>query len=177
MTNRQRLGGVIHTYQKYDPKSFPSPTQPPPDAVSPAFEHMLMFGSRRRLTEEELARAVRIDPSQIAGLGPSLDALMAMLLERKRKILAKYETDTVQQQAGRDYRQRASVSLLPSVIGRGTSWPIAKNKSTSLSGCGMRSATIARPSRGIWFSSSSRWVPSIRWTNWPPSMNSRAARR
>ena len=105
MTNRQRLGGVIHTYQKYDPQKFPSPTQPPPDAVSPAFEHMLMFGSRRRLTEEELARAVRIDPSQIAGLGPSLDALMAMLLERKRKILAKYETDTVQQQAGREFRQ------------------------------------------------------------------------
>ena len=105
MTNQQRLGGVIHTYQKYDPRTFPSPTQPPPDAVSPAFEHMLMFGSRRQLTEEELARAVRIDPSQIAGLGPSLDALMAMLLERKRKILARYETDTVQQQAGRDYQQ------------------------------------------------------------------------
>ena len=55
-----------------------------------------MFGSMRELTDEELARAVRIDPSQIAGLGPSLDALMAMLRERKRKILETYETDTVQ---------------------------------------------------------------------------------
>ena len=36
--------GVIHTYQRYDPKRFPSPTQPPPDLVSPAFEHMLAFG-------------------------------------------------------------------------------------------------------------------------------------
>jgi len=105
MAHRKPLGGVIHTYQKYDPKSFPSPTQPPPDAVSPAFEHMLMFGSRRRLTEEELARAIRIDPSQIAGLGPSLDALLALLLERKRKILAKYETDTVQERVRQAYQQ------------------------------------------------------------------------
>jgi uncharacterized protein with von Willebrand factor type A (vWA) domain len=104
MPRRSRIGGVIHTYQKYDPKRFPSPTQSPADAVSPAFEHMLMFGSMRRLSEEELARAVRIDPSQIAGLGPGIDALMAMLLERKRKILAKYETDSVLEAARRAYR-------------------------------------------------------------------------
>ena len=47
----------------------------------------------RELTDEELARAVQLDPSQIAGLGPSLEALMEMLRERKRKILATYETD------------------------------------------------------------------------------------
>ena len=76
MPNRNTLGGVIHTYQKFDPKRFPSPTQPPPDLVSPAFEHLLMYGEHRELTEEELARAVRLDPSQIAGLGPSLDALL-----------------------------------------------------------------------------------------------------
>jgi uncharacterized protein with von Willebrand factor type A (vWA) domain len=64
-----------------------------------------MFGDVRRLTEEELARAVRLDPSQIAGLGPSLDALVAMLLERKRKILATYETQSVQRQAQRAYEQ------------------------------------------------------------------------
>src|SRR5687767_3908105 len=97
MTNQQRrVGGIIHTYQKYDPKNFPSPTQPPPDLVSPALEHLLMYGNMRRLTDEEIARAIRLDPSQIAGLGPSLDALAAMLEERKRKILAKYETETVQ---------------------------------------------------------------------------------
>ncbi len=39
MNERPGLGGVIHTYQKYDPKNLPSPTQPPPDLVSPAFEH------------------------------------------------------------------------------------------------------------------------------------------
>ncbi len=107
MANRKTLGGVIHTYQKYDPVRFPSPTQPPPDLTSTAFEHMLMYGSMRHLTEEELARAVRLDPSQIAGLGPSLDALLAMLLERKRKILEKYETDSAQKEASRRVRQQA----------------------------------------------------------------------
>ena len=57
-------------------------------------EHLLFYGNTRRLTEEELANAVHIDPSQIAGLGPSLEALMEMLRERKRKILATYETDS-----------------------------------------------------------------------------------
>jgi uncharacterized protein with von Willebrand factor type A (vWA) domain len=98
-------GGVIHTYQKYDPLHFPSPTQPPPDLVSPAFEHWLAYGRRRKLTEEELARAVRLDPRQIAGLGPSLDALIEMLKERKRKILAKYETGAAQRQAQQRYDQ------------------------------------------------------------------------
>ena len=51
-------------------ENFPSPTQPPPDLVSPGFEHMLVYGSMRELTDEELARAVQLDPSQIAGLGP-----------------------------------------------------------------------------------------------------------
>jgi uncharacterized protein with von Willebrand factor type A (vWA) domain len=108
MTDKSKLGGVVHTYQKYDPKNFPSPTQTPPDLVSPAFEHMLKFGSFRQLTEEELARAIRLDPSQIKGLGPSLDALKAMLEERKRKILAKYETQSVQREAKRNYEKQSA---------------------------------------------------------------------
>src|SRR5258707_12685484 len=99
MSTRDDLGGIIHTYQKYDPVNFPSPTAPPPDLVSPAFEHLLFYGNTRRLTEEELARAVRIDPSQIKGLGASLEALMEMLRERKRKILATYETGRVENEA------------------------------------------------------------------------------
>src|SRR5437763_14830889 len=105
MSTRDRLGGIIHTYQKYDPVEFPSPTTPPPDLVSPAFEHLLTYGSMRRLTEEELARAVHIDPSQIKGLGPSLEALMQILQERKRKILETYETDTVQLEAHRAFHE------------------------------------------------------------------------
>src|SRR5688572_14981402 len=105
MANRDSLGGIIHTYQKYDPVNLPAPTQPPPDLVSPAMEHMLMFGDARRLTDEELARAIRLDPSQIAGLGPSIDSLVAMLLERKRKILAKFETESVQGTARKEYHK------------------------------------------------------------------------
>src|SRR5690349_19629878 len=107
MANRNTLGGVIHTYQRYDPAKFPSPTQPPPDLVSPAFEQMLMFGEHRELTEEELARAIRLDPSQIAGLGPSIDALLAMLRERKRKILERYETKKVAHRAANAFREHA----------------------------------------------------------------------
>jgi len=118
MANRNTLGGVIHTYQKYDPRRFPSPTQPPPDLVSSAFEHLMMFGEQRELTEEELASAVRIDPSQIAGLGPSIDALLAMLRERKRKILERYETRKVRQRAHSAYVEHAQ-SVAPPKAHRG----------------------------------------------------------
>jgi len=104
MANQQSNGGVIHIYQGYDPKRFPNPRDPAPDLVSPALNHLMMFGSRRRLTEEELARAIQLDPSQIAGLGPSLDGLIALLEERKRKILAKYEVATVRKAARSEYR-------------------------------------------------------------------------
>ena len=107
MKSRNPIGGVIHTYQKYDPQNLPSPRQPPPDLVSGAFEHMLAYGDLRELTDEELARAVRLDPRQIAGLGPSLDALMAMLRERKQKILQTYETKRVQHEAAERFRRSA----------------------------------------------------------------------
>jgi uncharacterized protein with von Willebrand factor type A (vWA) domain len=108
MTARcNELGGIVHTYQRYDPAKFPSPTQPPPDLVSPAMEHMLAYGSLRELTDEELARAVHLDPSQIAGLGPSLDFLRQMLEERKRKILETYETDRARKLAGDAFRTSA----------------------------------------------------------------------
>ncbi len=103
-------GGIIHTYQKYNPAKFPSPRQPPPDVVSGAFDHLLMFGNSRRLTDEELARAVRIDPNQISGFGPSLDALIAMLLERKRKILEKYEAETSQDLAHQNFDASSSAA-------------------------------------------------------------------
>lgn len=105
MPNRNSLGGVIHTYQRYDPQRFPSPTQPPADMVSPAFEHMLAYGNLRELTDEELANAVHLDPSQIAGLGMTLESLKAALEERKRKILQTYETDVVQKEVRDDYRE------------------------------------------------------------------------
>ena len=110
---RYRPGGVIHSYQKYDPVQFPSPTQPPPDLVSPAFEQALMYGKYRELTEEELANAVRLDASQIVGLGPSLDRLRAMLEERKRKILETYETRGVQKKARKSFHNASKNLRVP----------------------------------------------------------------
>jgi len=108
-----RPGGVIHSYQKYDPTQFPPPTQPPPDLVTPAFEQALMYGSYQELSEEDLARAVRLDPSQIAGMGPSLDMLRAMLEERKRKILETYECRSVQKKARKAFRGAAQNLNVP----------------------------------------------------------------
>ncbi|MEQ1827986.1 MAG: hypothetical protein ABL921_18645 [Pirellula sp.] len=93
------IGGVIHTYQKYNPIEFPNPSAEPPDLVSTAFEHALAYGHYRELTEEELARAIHLDPSQIAGFGPSIDMLRAMLEERKRKILETYQVDGLEKKA------------------------------------------------------------------------------
>jgi uncharacterized protein with von Willebrand factor type A (vWA) domain len=106
-------GGIIHTYQKYDPKKFPSPTEPAPDVVSAAFDHMLMYGNRRQLTEEELANAIKLDPGQFAGLGPSIDAVMEMLEDRKQRILETYETDTVQGEAYATYRNTGQNLRVP----------------------------------------------------------------
>src|SRR5262249_17973582 len=119
MSTPDRLGGIIHTYQKFDPVNFPSPTAPPPDMVSPAFEHLLFYGNTRRLTPEELARAVRVDPGQIRGLGPSLEALMAILQERKRKILATYETGQAEAEARKSsHDPRAQVKPPGRIAGR-----------------------------------------------------------
>lgn len=107
MNNKDDLGGIIHTYLGYDPLHFPSPTAPPPDLATPAMEHLLFYGNTRRLTEEELANAVRIDPSQIRGLGPSLEAIAEMLRERKRKILATYETSAAQEAARKQFQDAA----------------------------------------------------------------------
>lgn len=89
----------MHTYRKYDPQRFPLPDAQRPDLVTPAFEHMLTFGSMRNLTPEQLAEAIEIDPRQIRGLGPSLDNLRALLEERKRRILITYEVQTVRHAA------------------------------------------------------------------------------
>ena len=104
-------------YQKYNPVEFPSPrAEPPPDLVSNAFEHALAYGSYRELTEEELARAIELDPSQIAGLGPSLDALRAMLEERKRKILETYQVDGLDKKAANRYEKLARRTRPPSKL-------------------------------------------------------------
>lgn len=83
------------------------PAAEAPDLVTPAFEHLLEYGSLRRLTPEELAEAIELDPSQITGLGPSISSLLAMLEERKRKILQTYETNTVRLAAAHAFQNAA----------------------------------------------------------------------
>jgi len=98
-------GGLYHTYQQYDPVRFPPPSAPPVDMVSPMMEWMMLNGGdSNEFTEEQMRRAVRLDPSQLGNLGPSLQSLMQFLLERKRKILATYETDSVHQEVVRRYQ-------------------------------------------------------------------------
>jgi len=113
----QTPGGIVHTYQKYDPTHFPSPTAPPPDMVSPLFDHLLAYGDTDEFTEEQLAKAIRLDPSQIAGLGPSLQALREMLQERKRKILATYETRGVLKESAAAYREAVKKVTPPPKLG------------------------------------------------------------
>lgn len=105
---KRPVGGVLHTYLKYDPQKFPSPTQPPPDMVTPLMNQLLTYGSMRELTDEELARAIFLDPEQIQSLGPSLNMIRAMLEERKRKILETWETDSVQALAHERFHKLAS---------------------------------------------------------------------
>lgn len=100
-------GGIVHTYLGYDPQRFPMPTADAPDLVTPAFDHLLQYGSLSDLTPEQLAEAVEIDPSQISGLGPSIASLLAILEERKRRILESYETGAARRSAERAFLEAA----------------------------------------------------------------------
>jgi uncharacterized protein with von Willebrand factor type A (vWA) domain len=107
MASNRKVGGIVQTYMKYDPVKFPSPTQPPPDIVSSLMNRMLATGDTRELTAEELARAIRIDPEQFSGFGPSIDQMQAALEERKRKILSTYETNSVHLKARKRFQKHA----------------------------------------------------------------------
>jgi uncharacterized protein with von Willebrand factor type A (vWA) domain len=106
-------GGIIHSYQQYDPKNFPSPTAPPPDLASAAMEHMLAYGNLRDLTPEELAEAIHLDPSMFPSLGPSLGSLIAMLEERKKEILERYDVEPSRKAAAEAYRESVRESQPP----------------------------------------------------------------
>jgi len=107
MPNRDTLGGIVHSYQRYDPARIPPPRPPQVDLVTPAMEHMLEFGDMDELTEEQLAEAVMLDPEQIKGLGPSLARMIEELEARKRKILERYEADSVRKKARKAFHAAA----------------------------------------------------------------------
>jgi uncharacterized protein with von Willebrand factor type A (vWA) domain len=113
MPTRDTLGGIVHTYQRYDPARIPPPRPPEVDLVSPAMEHLLEFGGIDELTDEQLANAVMLDPEQIKGLGPSLDSIKRRLEERRQKILERYETDGVRKKARNLFREEAQRTQPP----------------------------------------------------------------
>lgn len=118
MSKPNDLGGVIHTYQKYDPLTFPSPSQPAPDLVSAAFEQMLEYGEQREFTDEELANMVKLDPSQIAGMVANIEFLKQKLQDRKKQILATYETKKVEKEAAKQYQSLANALKPPKNLER-----------------------------------------------------------
>jgi len=113
MPTRDSLGGIVHTYQRYDPARIPPPRPPAADLVSPAMEHLLEYGNIDELTEEQLAEAMILDPDQIKGLGPSLDSIKRQLEERRRKLLERYETDGVRKKARGAFRDAAQNAKPP----------------------------------------------------------------
>jgi uncharacterized protein with von Willebrand factor type A (vWA) domain len=107
MPTRDDLGGIVHSYQRYDPARIPSPRPADVDLVSPAMEHLLEFGELDDLTPEELAGAVLLDPEQIRGFGPSIESLRRMLEARKRKILEHWDAAGVRKRARTAFREAA----------------------------------------------------------------------
>lgn len=107
-----------HTYLGYDPIRFGSPNEAPNDLVSGAMEHLLAYGRPRRFTPEELANAIRLDINQIQGLGPSLEALIALLEARKRKLLETYELDAARRDAESGVSREAGATAPPPALAR-----------------------------------------------------------
>jgi uncharacterized protein with von Willebrand factor type A (vWA) domain len=110
---RDTLGGIVHTYQRYDPARIPPPRPPAIDLVTPAMEHLLEFGDGSELTEEQLADAIVLSPEQIRGLGPSLESIRRRLEEARRKILETYETDAARKRARQRFRGLAQRAQPP----------------------------------------------------------------
>ena len=106
--DKRPLGGIVHTYRGYDPVRFPPPTAPPGDSLGALGDRLLATGSRRRFTPEELAEAIRIPPEAIAGLGPSIDALLAELEARRDRILDVWNPSPTVEEAGEIVDERAS---------------------------------------------------------------------
>lgn len=108
MPSRDDLGGVVHSYRKYDPVNIPPPRPPEIDLVSPVMEHLLEFGELDDLSPEDLAGAVVLDPEQIRGLGPSLEMLRRRLEERRRRILERYAASGLAARARGAFRSAAA---------------------------------------------------------------------
>ena len=115
MPTRDSLGGIVHSYQRYDPGRIPPPRPPATDLVSQAMEQALEYGDFEEveLTPEQLADAIVLSPDQIQGLGPSIESLKRKLEEIRRKILATYETESVRRRARKEFHEAAAGAKPP----------------------------------------------------------------
>jgi uncharacterized protein with von Willebrand factor type A (vWA) domain len=115
MPTRDTLGGIVHTYQRYDPATIPPPRPPEVDLVSGPMEHLLEYGDtdELELSPEQLADAIVLSPEQIRGLGPSLESLKRKLEEIRRKILERYDAEGVRKRARREFHAAAAASRPP----------------------------------------------------------------
>jgi uncharacterized protein with von Willebrand factor type A (vWA) domain len=115
MPTRDSLGGIVHTYQRYDPAAIPPPRPPEIDLVSGPMEHLLEYGDLDDLdlSPEQLADALVLTPEQLRGLGPSIDSLKRQLEEIRRRILERYEAESVRKRARREFRESAARSRPP----------------------------------------------------------------
>jgi hypothetical protein len=129
---RDTLGGIVHTYQRYDPARIPPPRPPEIDLVTPAMEHLLEFGDSSELTEEQLADAIVLSPEQIRGLGPSLESIRRRLEEARRKILETYETDAVRKRARQRFRDAAQRAQPPAKSREGFAKAVREEQIRSL---------------------------------------------
>jgi uncharacterized protein with von Willebrand factor type A (vWA) domain len=129
---RDTLGGIVHTYQRYDPARIPPPRPPEIDLVTPAMEHLLEFGDGSELTEEQLADAIVLSPEQIRGLGPSLESIRRRLEEARRKILETYETDAVRKRARQRFRDAAQRAQPPAKSREGFAKAVREEQIRSL---------------------------------------------
>lgn len=100
--------------------------------ASAAMEHMLNYGDMREFTEEELANAIEIDPSQIHGFIFGIDNIMQRLRERKAKILATYETEHVQKLASQQFKDEAKKGKPPAKLSKDYHQAIADEQLAAL---------------------------------------------
>jgi uncharacterized protein with von Willebrand factor type A (vWA) domain len=115
MPTRETLGGIVHTYVRYDPATIPPPRPPAVDLVSGPMEHLLEYGEldELELSPEQLADAIVLSPEQVRGLGPSLESLTRKLEEIRRKILERYDAEGVRGRGRREFHAAAAGSRPP----------------------------------------------------------------
>ena len=100
MSNRKTLGGVIHTYQKYDPQALsPAPRSRRPTWCRRPSSTCSCTASMRELTDEELARAIRSIPARSPGSAPASMPCSPCSKSGSGRFLQKYETNRVMKEA------------------------------------------------------------------------------